>query len=183
MAAPVATLALLPTADRAENPHGNRYGPADRAAAYQLWRTVCARSLRRTAEQAKVSVSTVSRWAAEDAWEARADQEDAEENAGARRSLAVRVLPALDRGVRRLERIVDDEAAPPTAVVKAVELLANLAGVGPKGGGGLVPAPADPAAPKALPLAVLRRLTPDELDAWLDTRQLPPRLADAPAGA
>ena len=54
--------------DSPESPNGRRYTDADREAAFQCWRTVGGRSLRRVAEITGVALSTVAGWSTRDGW-------------------------------------------------------------------------------------------------------------------
>ena len=182
MAAPL-PLVLSPEPDGA-NPHGRRYTAQEKEAAYLSWRTLYGRSRRRTAKELNISPSTLERWHAEDGWDARADAEDQEDAVGARVSMAARVLPMLDKALARLEKVIDAPDTPATGIVKATELLANLAGVGPANRGAPPLAPATPPAGQGaghVPLALLRQLTPSELADFRDRGVLPDRLTGGSA--
>jgi len=167
MADPV--VKLLPsrglTRDDLDNPNGRRYTPQDRERAYLYWRHESGRSLRRTEEGLGVSLSTLSDWSRKDGWMDRARAEDAEDSDAARSAIAGRTMPMLDRGLARLARIIDDEATPAMATVKAIELLAKLTGT-------LAPAnagqPLQPAAAggRTVSMEELLAMDPDELTAW-----------------
>ena len=172
-------LALLATAAVAPDPHGSRYTAAEREALFQYWRVV-GRPLP-PAGSPPTSASRPPpwrRWYQEERWPERAAREDAEENAAARASLLARLLPG---GRPDARRPGGDRPRP------------NGAGDGKGQGGrrlcamaGLVPAQgldrrarwprrttAGPASRSASPTS--SQLTPQELAAFRDRGEVPPR--------
>lgn len=115
------------------NPHGNRYSALDREAAYQSWKIVSGRSLRKTADLTGVSVGTLANWSKEDAWQARARGEDEEDAKSLRVALAGVVSSEAVKSIQTAATLRDDASGstPPKVRLDASIWLAGLAGVAP----------------------------------------------------
>ena len=112
-----------------DSPNARRYSGLDREAAYQLWRSAAARSLRRVAETLDVSPSTVGSWSQAGGWTARAAAEDAEDAQGVRASIAAAVAAQVGRSLETVVALRDDPAVPARDRLAAAFALLAMAGV------------------------------------------------------
>ena len=126
MAADVVRLLDSPT-----NPHGRRYSPEEKEAAYQLWRTTAGRSHRRVAEATGIAASTVGTWSQEDGWVERARREDDEDAKSVRRSIRAVVNEQVLKSVEVAVKLRDDEKVPPKTRLDAAVWLPGIGGVAP----------------------------------------------------
>ncbi len=108
-----------------------RYTPADRDAAYTVWRTVAGRSVLRTSQLTGINRKTLDAWRQDDGWPARADDDDRamlEQHQGAvAATVAAQVLPSIMTAVQ----IRDDPTASNKDRLAAAVWLAGLAAVSP----------------------------------------------------
>ncbi len=108
-----------------------RYTPADRDAAYTVWRTVAGRSVLRTSQLTGINRKTLDAWRQDDGWPVRADDDDRamlEQHQGAvAATIAAQVLPSILTAVQ----IRDDTTASNKDRLAAAVWLAGLAAVSP----------------------------------------------------
>lgn len=106
---------------------GNRYGPADREAAFQHYRK--AGSYRRTADHLGIAASTIEQWGKQDGWAERARQEAVDEAEANRVAISGRVMPLANDAVDVLDEVMKDKTAPAMARVKAAVEMLGIAGI------------------------------------------------------
>lgn len=112
------------------------YTPADREFAYQLWRTLSGRSCRDVARRMAskypdIARETVTRWAQEDQWKQRADQEDTEDVQSMRQAIGAVVATEVVPSLETAKAIRDNPDIDPRVRLDAAKWLAGLAGVAP----------------------------------------------------
>jgi hypothetical protein len=117
--------------DWSDDPRGRRYTDEDRALAYESWRTVGGRSLRRTAEIVGVAVSTLGTWQQRDNWIEKAKQDDAEGAESYRVSIRQLALPRANAAIEVIESIMNSETASPRDRLEAAKWMAGIAGISP----------------------------------------------------
>jgi hypothetical protein len=163
MVAPV-QLHALPT-PRDTSRHGDRYTAQEREEAFLVYRKL--RSLRKVEDELDISLSTLSKWSKENSWVERADREDAEDIEAARAAISGQALPALQRGINRLVKIIDNDASRDLDAIKATELLGRYTGTlaAPNAGQPFVNQP-NPSGQKVISMKDLAGLDPDQLAAW-----------------
>src|SRR4051794_23713531 len=91
---------------------GRRYTPEDRGQAYGHWLGTGRRSLAKTARDLGISENTVRAWQREDRWDQRAEREDGEAAAYARRSLANMATNEVAKSLEVVLSLRDDPAVP-----------------------------------------------------------------------
>lgn len=112
------------------SPHGRRYSPAEKEAAFSVWKSQV-RSLAKTSELMGIARNTLADWHRDGDWASRADQEDREAGDIFKETywsvIAGQVLPS----IRTAIEIRDNTEASNKDRLNASQWLAGLAGVLP----------------------------------------------------
>lgn len=160
----VAKLTQLPDLT---DPHGRRYTDEDKELAYETWKTVGGRSLRRTADLLEISPSTLGTWQQRGDWIERAKADDVANVESVKLSIRALAIPRANKAMMVIESIMDNEAASTRDRLEAAKWMAGIAGYAPvtKAETSIVTitpeeAPPDDGAP---PVADIRSLTREEL--------------------
>lgn len=141
-----------------------RYTDADKERAYWIWRTTGGRSYRRTAAIVGIERESLSRWANQDDWIARADREDDEDIGSIRHAVAAVITHELVPNIETAKAIRDNPDNSARDRLAAVVWLSGLAGVAPvsKVETAIRPMQRDPDQHDA-DITPLHTLTPDQL--------------------
>lgn len=145
---------------RPSSPTSVRYSDADKEAAYWVWRTTGGRSYRRTAAIVNVDRETVSRWANDDDWHARANREDAEDIGSIRHAVAAVITHELVPNIETAIEIRDNKENSARDRLAAVQWLSGLAGIAPVS---RIETAIKPTDATTIDVDDLRQLRPDQL--------------------